>query len=152
MIALLVALTILLCLSACGEKTDAPSATNDMSPTETETSEVSEEIETTTPACTHNFKESYYRAPNCTEQGEARYTCTLCSEETTKVLPALGHQGSGASCTEDAICAVCGDVAEPAWGHLDHNGICEYCGISLLPEGVTNEEAFPEDLPWPTEE
>lgn len=57
--------------------------------------------------------------PTCTEGGYTRHTCTRCGDSHTNSETApLGHTSEQkATCTEDEICTVCGDVLEIRMGH-----------------------------------
>lgn len=49
-------------------------------------------LKLTEEAHTHVWKmDTQLRAPTCTEDGLARYSCTLCAETKTEAIPALGH-------------------------------------------------------------
>lgn len=130
-IALLMALLMLVfSLAACGEKTEAPQTT--ATPAGTEEQEQTE----ATPAvdadgCKHEMEVELLSEPDCTNNGTKRSTCKICGEIITEEVPALGHDGSGASCEEPSTCANCGEVVEDAWGHEDEDGVCKYCGIGM---------------------
>ena len=84
----------------------------------------------------------------CTEAGEKTYTCTVCGDTKTEVIPATGHDyqvvgKKDATCEEDGytgdeVCKNCGDVKStgsviPAKGHNDANGDgkCDDCGKDI---------------------
>ena len=47
--------------------------------------------------------------PTCTTEGYTAYHCTVCGEDYTgDKIPALGHDYGTASCTDAAVCSVCG--------------------------------------------
>lgn len=89
--------------------------------------------------CKHVFGEGVItKEATCKEEGEEEFTCELCDETETKVLPKLEHKavedpGKEATCTEDGItagshCAECGDVlleqeVIPAKGHTWDEGV-----------------------------
>ena len=98
--------------------------------------------------CTHNFAETQRQEPDCTHDGFVRSVCTICSEEKTETLPALGHKfgteasdslAQAATCTEAARyyvrCERCGAVSSQQTvasgdplGHDYARGICRRCG------------------------
>ena len=74
----------------------------------------------------------------CTEDGYVTYTCTLCGDSYTEVIPATGHNHvetdrQEATCTEDGYVTYtceCGDTYTeviPATGHTYVDGEC-HCG------------------------
>lgn len=83
----------------------------------------------------HQFKEEVAGEPDCTQPGLIIATCEYCNFSTNKEIPALGHQGTGASCLEPSICTVCGEIAEEAWGHDFESGICKNCGEEFTENG-----------------
>ena len=82
----------------------------------------------------HQYSEEIAGEPSCELPGLVLYTCGVCGYSKSQDIPALGHQGTGASCEEPSICSVCGEVAENAWGHESENGICKNCGINIIEE------------------
>ena len=66
----------------------------------------------------HDYK-SVVTAPTCTESGFTTHTCTRCSHTyTDNEIAAKGHSSSGdATCTDNSVCTVCGEVLESAKGH-----------------------------------
>lgn len=147
-IALIMALVMLvLSIAACSqEKNDLPK--NDpvnSDPTSTQGSNDSTETEDTTAAtvkiCEHEFTESVLQEATCEEEGIRLLTCSLCGEERSSGIPAVGHRGSGASCTEPSFCIVCGMLDEPAWGHDDANGFCRNCGLEMAAVQIPVETA-----------
>ena len=66
--------------------------------------------------------------PTCTNNGSAKYKCTICGEVIEKELPALGHQWSGwmpvqgDSSREYRICAVCNEVEYRDVSHNSDSG------------------------------
>lgn len=97
--------------------------------------------------------------PTCTEDGYTTYTCACGDTYTDDEVPATGHTGGTATCTDKAVCSVC----EKSYGELDaenHTGgtevkgavdateekngytgdtYCKGCG-ELLEEGETIEK------------
>ena len=82
-------------------------------------------------------------AATCTENGVMTYTCTMCSDTKTEVIPATSHDTElvgtkDATCTEDGytgdeVCKVCGVTVKqgeviPALGHDYKDGKCSRCG------------------------
>ncbi|MBR6939834.1 MAG: hypothetical protein IKH65_03415 [Clostridia bacterium] len=63
-------------------------------------------------------------APSCTENGTGLYTCTVCGEQESYVIPATGHTAvtvpaTAATCTqpgysESTVCQVCEEILTPA--------------------------------------
>ena len=106
---------------------------------------VQEEI----PAKGHTYGEYVVTVqPTCTESGVETKTCSVCGDEQTRLVPALGHKetidpGVAPTCTESGLtdgshCSVCNIVLVkqgviPATGHNDSNsdGICDNCGENL---------------------
>ena len=78
--------------------------------------------------------------PTCTTEGYTAYHCNVCGEDYKGALiPALGHNYGTASCTEAAVCSVCGfDNGGEAIGHDWAEATCtspkmckrEGCGIT----------------------
>ena len=83
--------------------------------------------------------------PTCTESGVETKTCSVCGDEQTRLVAALGHTevtdpAKRPTCTETGLtegshCSVCGEVLTaqeeiPALGHTDTNadGKCDNCG------------------------
>ena len=65
--------------------------------------------------------------PTCTEDGYTTYTCACGDTYTGDEVPATGHTGGTATCTDKAVCSVCGN----AYGELDadnHTGGTEVKG------------------------
>lgn len=79
------------------------------------------------PNHTHTETESVTRAATCTEPGEKTYTCSLCGESHTEVIPAAGHH------YENGVCTVCGQP-DPA----------------AIPDPVPDPEPDPDPEPEPT--
>ena len=77
--------------------------------------------------------------PTCTSKGYTAYHCTVCEADYTgKEVPALGHSYGTASCTDAAVCSVCGfDNGGEAIGHDWAEATCsdpkkclrEGCGV-----------------------
>ncbi|MDD6478704.1 MAG: hypothetical protein PUF48_02675 [Oscillospiraceae bacterium] len=56
--------------------------------------------------------------PTCTERGYTTYTCACGDTYVDDYVDAAGHKpGADATCTEDQVCTVCGDVLVEAHGH-----------------------------------
>lgn len=98
----------------------------------------------------HDYVKSITKEATCTGQGEALYTCTVCGNSYTAVIPARGHEpevvsGKAATCTEKGLtdgskCSVCGEIlkaqaAIPAKGHdyavITENATCTADGSSV---------------------
>lgn len=70
--------------------------------------------------CNHNKVVDAPVLPTCTEPGLTQGShCDICGEivEEQKAVPALGHSGGKATCTEQATCAVCGTKYGDPLGH-----------------------------------
>ncbi len=81
----------------------------------------------------HDYSETIHKAPTCTEEGSATYTCTVCRYSYDKTLPATGIHTpvtdakvdptcTKTGLTEGSHCSVCGNVLTeqtiiPALGH-----------------------------------
>ncbi|MGN0448279.1 MAG: leucine-rich repeat domain-containing protein [Acutalibacteraceae bacterium] len=106
---------------------------------------VQEEI----PAKGHTYGEYVLTtAPTCTKTGVETQTCSVCGDEQTRPVPALGHKevtdpSVAPTCSEKGLtdgshCSVCGEVLTaqeeiPALGHTDTNadGKCDNCGETM---------------------
>ena len=138
-IALLLALLMIVgCFAACGgdgEKNNAtePAAGGNAAGENGTDAGTAEDLEfcPSSDEGKHLYSEELAGEPSCELPGLMLYTCTACGYSTSQEIPALGHQGTGASCEEPSICSVCGEVEEDAWGHESENGICKNCGIDI---------------------
>lgn len=91
----------------------------------------------------HKYVETFIQQPDCETDGEMRYTCDVCHETVSVVLPALGHtpvkterieptcQQEGK--TEGIYCSTCGKIIEEAEpilksDHVYMDGKCFWCG------------------------
>ena len=80
--------------------------------------------------------------PTCTNNGSAKYKCTICGEVIEKELPALGHQWSdwtpvkGDSSREYRICEVCNEVEYRDVSHNSDSSIST--GLRVLDPAQTN--------------
>ena len=99
------------------------------------------------PVCDHQWDEGVITTePGCVTDGVKTYTCTICKETKTEVIPATGHtevidEAVEATCTtpgktEGKHCSVCNEViialkCSPSQGHfhLTHSG-CIPAGYS----------------------
>ena len=77
----------------------------------------------------HAETETVTKTATCTEPGEKTYTCSLCGESHTEVIPATGHH------YENGVCTVCGQP-DPA----------------AIPDPVPDPEPDPDPEPEPTPE
>ncbi|MBQ4626630.1 MAG: phosphodiester glycosidase family protein, partial [Clostridia bacterium] len=70
------------------------------------------------PAKGHNYQISVTE-PTCTTGGYTTHTCLNCGESfTDNEISAKGHaEGKPATCTENQVCTVCGEILESAKGH-----------------------------------
>lgn len=79
--------------------------------------------------CEHDGDRVLVSQPTCTEAGSWKLTCTICGEEVTEEIPALGHQWNSAVTTQ-ATCVAYGETYK--W--------CERCSTSytesIPPTGV----------------
>ena len=94
------------------------------------------------PALGHDWGEYVQTtAPTCTEEGVKTSSCSRCDEERTQSIPPNGHTlGPDATCTEDQVCTVCGEVVSAASGHIPGSAatctapqVCSVCGTELVP-------------------
>ena len=163
-IALLLALLLIIgCFAACGgdgEKNEAtePAANNGGAAVQQQGTQPIKSGEEDLEVCPasddnkHHYKEEVAGEPTCALPGLLICTCTECNFSINQEIPALGHQGTGASCEEPSICTVCGEVAEDAWGHEPESGICKYCGEFVIEtEGTKATEAAAEATQEATE-
>lgn len=108
-------------------------------------------------SCTHQWTEEVVLAPTCAETGTVKRVCSLCGQEETVTVAALGHDYrpgepewsvDGQSCSAVFTCSRCGDshtiTASLEDGTLLENGRREAtCGedgyISYLITGVIDE-------------
>ncbi len=90
------------------------------------------------------------KAPTCTEEGEEKGACTVCGEETSRPVPALGHTirnenivelRAAATCTEDGLrivhCPVCDQDVEDKLPALGHDWVND--GVYLTEPTCTEE-------------
>ena len=78
--------------------------------------------------------------PTCTEKGLTKGThCSKCGKilQAQNEIPALGHTGGTATCTEQAICERCGNKYGELAKHDYQDGVCIVCGIRRPSEGLT---------------
>lgn len=127
----------------CGEKTNT-TFTKGTSLGHTETNGGTQNIHKKCSVCNetlsavHSFTETIIVPTTCTSNGTKRLSCS-CGYNYTDTIETPGHQRSGnVSCTESALCSVCGTVLEAAPGHRETNGgteavhkKCSVCGTLL---------------------
>ena len=81
-----------------------------------------------TPMTGHDYEQTDIVFSSCTEQGSMTEICTLCGDEKTEIITALGHKYQyetvDPTCTDDGhktgVCQRCGDISDetiPAIGH-----------------------------------
>ncbi len=71
-----------------------------------------------TAAVGHNYEAAVTTAPTCTAKGVKTYTCASCGDTYTEDLAKLAHTpGADATCTEDQVCTVCGEILTAKLGH-----------------------------------
>ncbi len=65
--------------------------------------------------------------PTCTEGGYTTHTCDRCGDSyVDSFVPENGHtEGEGATCTEDQICTVCGEILMERYGHRYEDVVTE---------------------------
>ena len=94
--------------------------------------------QTEIPALDHDLEHHAGQPATCTEKGWKEYvTCKRewCDHTTYEEIPALGHTGGTATCTEQATCSVCGEkygnTLEHNYGTLipQTNATCSATGI-----------------------
>ncbi len=67
----------------------------------------------------HEWNDGIVTTPaTCTANGIKEFTCTLCEETKTEAIAAVGHTaGAAATCTQNQVCTVCGDILTDKLGH-----------------------------------
>lgn len=117
-LALILALALMLSVSACGESSNNVStpeavsteSNNDVSETKTE-DPAEDTIEETSEVHEHTFGEwEVETAPTCIEDGEEIRICSDCGETETQVISATGHNFTPATCFFPKTCAECGET------------------------------------------
>ncbi|MBQ8576583.1 MAG: hypothetical protein IJ449_01240 [Clostridia bacterium] len=63
-------------------------------------------------------------AVTCTEDGETVYTCSLCGETRTEVIPATGHEYDEGTVRQEATCTMPGEIAY----------VCQICDNTVTEE------------------
>lgn len=127
-LAVLLMLSLVLCLSACGNNT---SRNDDYDDLEDDAYYESEETENSNETQQHTH---YYDGATCTSPAKCSCGATQGS--------ALGHRYSKATCTEAAKCSLCGETNGKALGHKYSLGKCTTCGQSdpnAIPDSVKSE-------------
>lgn len=89
-------------------------------------------------AHTHEFGEwSQATLPTCTSEGIMKRICE-CGEIEEQTIPETDHVAGKASCTEELLCTVCGEVIGPKLDHVveDSNSCtkwraCKLCGTTV---------------------
>lgn len=66
----------------------------------------------------HSYEIFREEKPTCFERGTAIYKCANCTASYVVDLPPT-HNYSAPTCTENAICSVCGQIGEEALGHTE---------------------------------
>lgn len=92
--------------------------------------------------CEHELETVDTQAATCTEPGHIISVCTLCGEEFTAGLDALGHSFEDATCTKAKTCTVCGVTEGNALGHSYVSSTCQRCGDKLpdeIPTGCSHD-------------
>ncbi len=124
---LLLAVLLVLCLSACGRSEAVPTEpdrdTTADAPTVYETTHI------------HSFSPATCTTPELCACGETRGE-------------ARGHNPSKATCVSRGRCYTCGETLEPALGHDYVDGICTRCRIEdvhYVPEYITFQDPFLEN-------
>ena len=77
--------------------------------------------------------------PTCTEKGLTEGThCSKCGKilQAQNEIPALGHTGGTATCTEQATCEKCNAKYGELAKHDYKDGVCIVCGIRRSSEGL----------------
>lgn len=93
-------------------------------------------------SCEHEMQTVHQQNATCTQPGSITSACTLCGQELTAEIPALGHSFADATCTKAKTCTACGVIEGDAMGHQYVSGKCERCGDRLPDEpsvGCTHE-------------
>lgn len=129
-LSLILALTLVLGLCACGEDVPSPTPTNAPTSPSTTPTEPTD--------CAHAIEVVQTIPASCTEPGSEISVCSLCGEEFTREIPALDHSFTAATCTAAPLCTVCGYTSGSALGHVYKEGVCIHCG-DLLPQDVPTD-------------
>ena len=93
----------------------------------------------TTSKLGHDIEHHGKKEATCTEIGWNEYdTCKRigCGYTTYQEIPALGHTGGTATCTEQAVCTRCNEKYGDVLGHNYQNGVCTRCGAERASEGL----------------
>lgn len=122
------ALAVLLLISLCGCTNDTPSAADPIQTNPT----------TVTSGCAHELELVHTTLSTCTESGLTISVCTLCGEQFSQEVPALGHSFTDANCIAAPLCTVCGYTSGSALGHVYVDGVCRHCGDEL-PQDVPSD-------------
>lgn len=143
-LSLLLALAMVLSLCACGAQDTPGSSVPDTTSAQTDPTDPSKqtEPESTAPSseptqptgstpCEHQTEVISILDPACTQSGSIISACTLCGEEFTDEIPALGHSFRDATCTQAKTCTACGITEGNALGHSYVSGKCDRCDTKM---------------------
>ena len=99
------------------------------------------EVRQPVPVIPHDYIQTDYRAPDCTNGGYAAVKCARCGYSYTVNYPANGHSYKYESDESGhrKVCTVCGDVAEEGVHQMVRDGdtgieTCTVCGYSIQGE------------------
>ena len=93
----------------------------------------------TTSKLGHDIEHHGKKEATCTEIGWNEYdSCKRvgCGYTTYQEIPALGHTGGTATCTEQAVCTRCNEKYGDVLGHNYQNDVCTRCGTKRASEGL----------------
>lgn len=117
-LSVLLMLTMLFCLTACGnDEQSAETESTDLSAVTEQTTEATTEPTTEPTECSHKYTETVTVEATCTEVGELTYTCELCGDSYTEEIEKLEHDYKDATCTAPKTCASCGATEGEKLGH-----------------------------------
>lgn len=88
---------------------------------------------------THDYLElKINKEATCTEPGEKTLICSLCQEQTTQAIPALGHNIMKSTCVSFEMCLECGEILGSEYGDHEYTETilkqvtCESSGVNKL--------------------
>ena len=93
----------------------------------------------TTSKLGHDIEHHDKKEATCTEIGWNEYDICKrvgCGYTTYQEIPALGHTGGTATCTEQAVCTRCNEKYGDVLGHNYQNDVCTRCGTKRASEGL----------------
>ena len=101
--------------------------------------------------CTEDGSKAHYICSGCEDWFEDAFGTAAIADKTSVVIPAMGHDMLGATCTEAAHCQrdSCDYTEGFALGHIDANtdGKCDRCGITIEVDHPTTPDKPMNDVP-----